>query len=58
MAKRAEPPKLILISVEWVWTPMKRKIMNKGIAPLFMLSLNNATQQRKQPPFKIPLFML
>jgi len=28
---RAEPPKLILISVSWVWTPIKRKIRIKEL---------------------------
>ena len=31
MAKRAEPPKLILISACWVWTPMNNKITDRGM---------------------------
>lgn len=39
MANRAEPPKLILISGCWVWTPINIQNNGYGKAPLFMLSI-------------------
>ena len=39
MANRAEPPKLILISGCWVWTPIAYQNNGYGKAPLFMLGI-------------------
>ncbi len=56
---RAEPPKLILIFRGWVWTPIIRKITDRGqLRCLCRVQSHIQTKQRKPPPHLLSLLLL